>query len=108
MGHGAVGYLVKRFSWTELSARIRAALRKRLASFPSEPSRGSYVVNGLTIGCARLSVLVAGEQVELTAAEYAVLYELAVHAPRVLTQRAAVACVGFGADRRGRVGWGMF
>ena len=44
-------------------------------------------MNGLTIGCARLSVLVAGEQVELTAAEYAVLYELAVHAPRLLNQR---------------------
>ena len=28
---------------------------------------------------------VAGEPVELTATEYAALYELAVHAPRVLT-----------------------
>ena len=35
---GAVDYLVKPFSPTELAARIRAALRKRLESFQDEPS----------------------------------------------------------------------
>ena len=81
---GAADYLVKPFSPTELAARIRAALRKRLEPFGGEPS-GPYAVRGLGIDYARRRVTLAGEPVELTALEYAVLYELAVHAPRVLT-----------------------
>ena len=45
---GAVDYVVKPFSPTELAARIRAALRKRAASEPSEP----YVLGDLTIDYA--------------------------------------------------------
>ncbi len=81
---GAVDYLVKPFSPTELAARIRAALRKRLDPFQAEPS-GPYAVGGLGIDYALRRVTVDGEPVELTATEYAVLYELTVHAPRVLT-----------------------
>ena len=81
---GAADYLVKPFSPTELAARIRAALRKRLDPFQGEPS-GPYAVEGLGIDYALRRVTVAGEPVELTAKEYALLYELAVHAPRVLT-----------------------
>ncbi len=81
---GADDYLVKPFSQTELAARIRAALRKRLEPFPGEPSGGSYSVGGLSIDYAVRRAAVDGEAVELTATEYAVLYELAVHAPRVL------------------------
>ena len=81
---GAADYLVKPFSPTELAARIRAALRKRLEPFQAEPS-GPYEVGGLGIDYAQHRVTLAGEPVELTATEYAVLYELAVHAPRVLS-----------------------
>ena len=81
---GAVDYLVKPFSPTELAARIRAALRKRLDPFQGEPS-GPYAVGGLGIDYALRRVTLDGEPVELTATEYAVLYELAVHAPRTLT-----------------------
>ena len=81
---GAVDYLAKPFSPTELAARIRAALRKRLDPFPGEPS-GPYAVGGLGIDYALRRVTLDGEPVELTAREYAVLYELAVHAPRTLT-----------------------
>ena len=81
---GAVDYLVKPFSPTELAARIRAALRKRLEPFQGEPSE-SYAVGGLGIDYALRRVTLDGEPVELTATEYAVLYELSVHAPRVLT-----------------------
>ena len=80
---GAVDYLVKPFSPTELAARIRAALRKRLDPFQGEPS-GPYTVGGLGIDYALRRVTLDGEPVELTAREYAVLYELSVHAPRVL------------------------
>ena len=81
---GAADYLVKPFSPTELTARIRAALRKRLEPFADEPS-GPYATGGLGIDYARRRVTLDGEPVELTATEYAVLYELAVHAPRVLS-----------------------
>ena len=81
---GAADYLVKPFSPTELAARIRAALRKRLEPFQEEPS-ANHDAGGLTIDYARRRVTVAGEPVELTATEYALLYELSVHAPRVLT-----------------------
>ena len=81
---GAADYLVKPFSPTELAARIRAALRKRLDPFQGEPS-GPYDAGGLGIDYALRRVTVDGEPVELTATEYAVLYELSVHAPRTLT-----------------------
>ena len=81
---GAVDYVVKPFSPTELAARIRAALRKRLDPFQGEPS-GPYDAGGLGIDFALRRVTLDGEPVGLTATEYAVLYELAVHAPRTLT-----------------------
>ncbi len=81
---GATDYLVKPFSPTELAARIRAALRKRLDPFQGEPS-GPYDARGLAIDYALRRVTVNGEPVELTATEYAVLYQLTVHAPRTLT-----------------------
>ena len=81
---GAADYLVKPFSPTELAARIRAAIRKRLNPFEGEPS-APYAAGGLSIDYARRRVTLAQETVELTATEYAVLYELAVHAPRVLS-----------------------
>ncbi len=81
---GAADYLAKPFSPTELAAGIRAALRKRLDPFQGEPS-GPYDTGGLGIDYALRRVTLEGEPVELTAREYAVLYELAVHAPRTLT-----------------------
>ena len=81
---GASDYVVKPFSPTELAARIRAALRKREAPYQAEPSE-PYDTEGLTIDYARRRVTLAGRPVELTATEYALLYELSVHAGRVLT-----------------------
>ena len=80
---GAADYIVKPFSPTELTARVRAALRRRMEPLKSEPP-APYKAGGLSIDYARRRVAVAGEPVELTATEYAVLYELAAHAPRIL------------------------
>ena len=99
---GAADYLVKPFSPTELAARIRSALRKRLEPFQGEPS-GPYAVGGLGIDYALRRVTLGGEPVELTATEYAVLYELAVHAPRVLTHAVLLQRV-WGPGRVGE-GW---
>ena len=78
---GAVDYVVKPFSPTELSARIKAALRSRVTADPSE----TYVLGDLTIDFAQRRVTLAGRRVELTALEYGVLAELSAHAGRVLT-----------------------
>ena len=99
---GAADYIVKPFSPTELAARIRAALRKGLEPFVGEPS-GSYDAGGLTIDYARRMVALQGEPVELTATEYAVLYELAAHAPRVLSHNVLLQRV-WGPERTG-AGW---
>ena len=97
---GAADYLVKPFSPTELAARIRAALRNRLDPFQGEPS-GPYDAGGLSIDYALRRVAVDGEPVELTATEYALLYELAVHAPRVLSHTMLLQRV-WGLERVGK------
>ncbi len=81
---GATDYVVKPFSPTELAARIRAALRRRVEPYQAEAS-GPFAADDLCIDFAERRVTVADETVQLTATEYAVLYELAVNAPRVLT-----------------------
>ena len=78
---GAVDYVVKPFSPTELAARIRAALRKRAASEPSEP----YVLGELKIDYAERSVTLAGRPLPLIAMEYRLLAELSANAGRLLT-----------------------
>ena len=78
---GAADYVVKPFSPTELSARIRAALRRREAPKPSEP----FVLGDLTIDYDERRVTVAGRPVLLTAIEYGTLVELSANAGRVLT-----------------------
>ena len=78
---GAADYMVKPFSPTELSARIRAALRRREVPKPSAP----YVLGDLSIDYDERRVTLAGRPVELTAKEYGTLAELSVNAGRVLT-----------------------
>ena len=99
---GAADYLVKPFSPTELAARIRAALRKRLEPSPGEPSV-SFALGELSIDYAQRRVSLAGEPVEFTPTEYAVLYELAVHAPKLMNHSVLLQRV-WGPERVGE-GW---
>ena len=78
---GADDYVVKPFSPTELSARIKAALRRRTTVEPPEP----YVLGDLTVDYSTRWVTLSGRQVHLTPTEYGVLAELAAHAGRVVT-----------------------
>ena len=75
---GAVDYLVKPFSPTELVARVRAALRRR-----EEPE--PFVVGDLAIDYEHRRVTVGGEPVDLTATEYELLRVLSLEAGRVVT-----------------------
>ena len=81
---GATDYIVKPFSPTELVARVRAALRRQANPYRVELSE-SYVLGDLTIDYAERRVTVAGQPVELTTAEYELIFELSVNAGRVLT-----------------------
>ncbi len=78
---GAADYLVKPFSATELTARIRAALRRRT-------ERASFRLRGLAIDYDRRQVTLEGRPLELTATEYELLRVLSTNAGRVLTYRA--------------------
>ena len=75
---GADDYIVKPFSPTELTARIRAVLRRRAAPVP-------FALGELAIDYDQRRVTVAGRRVELTATEYELLRVLAQDAGRVLT-----------------------
>ena len=96
---GAADYLVKPFSPTELAARIRAALRKRIDPEGPEPS-GPYVAGGLGIDYVERRVTLGSVPVELTATEYAVLYHLSTGAPRVVTHNLLLQRV-WGPERLG-------
>ena len=80
---GAVDYIVKPFSQSELLARIRAALRRQVFWRTTEP-QGPYVRQGLSIDYDERRVAVHGRSVDLTATEYNLLYELSANAPRVI------------------------
>ena len=76
---GAADYIGKPFSPAELTARVRAALRRR--DGPSEPFR----LGDLAIHYGERRVTLAGRPVQLTATEYELLRVLSVNAGRVLT-----------------------
>ena len=81
---GATDYMVKPFSPTELVARVRGALRRRLAASAGEPSE-PFALGDLVIDYAERRVSVAGRAIHLTPTEYGLLFELSVNAGRVLT-----------------------
>ena len=80
LGAGAADYIVKPFSPTELTARVRAALRGRTEPAPFE-------LGELAVDYERRHVTVAGRAVKLTATEFEVLRVLSINAGRVTTYR---------------------
>ncbi|MDE0422195.1 MAG: response regulator [Gammaproteobacteria bacterium] len=83
---GAVDYLVKPFSPTELVARVRAVLRRH-----EEPE--PFTLGDLVVDYARRRVTLAGDAVDLTATEYELLRALSVGAGGVVTHAALLSRV---------------
>ena len=99
---GAVDYVVKPFSASELTARIRAALRQRAGVIPTALPQ-PYAQGDLAIDYAQRRVTLAGEPLQLTPTEYGVLYELSAHAGTALTHQQLLARV-WGVGRSGDSG----
>jgi two-component system KDP operon response regulator KdpE len=79
---GADDYVIKPFDSEELHARLRTALRHRLAA----TSQSEKVVLGdVRIDLSARLVTRAGEEVHLTPKEYGMIAELAKHPGRVIT-----------------------
>jgi DNA-binding response OmpR family regulator/signal transduction histidine kinase len=81
---GAADYMAKPFSPTELTARIKAALRKHAGLDHDEPPE-PFALGDLTIDYFHRRVHVAGRQVHLTPIEYDLLRILSVNAGRALS-----------------------
>ena len=90
---GAADYIVKPFSPSELSARMRAALRRLSGPTP-------FALGELTIRYDQRRVAVKGQPVQLTATEYELLRVLSVNAGRVLTHESLLRQAWRGWDQR--------
>ena len=90
---GAADYIVKPFSPSELTARVRAALRRVAGPQP-------FVHGELTIRYDQRRVAVAGRSVQLTPTEYELLRVLSVNVGRVVTHESLLRQAWRGGDRR--------
>ena len=78
---GADDYLVKPFAFAELSARIRALLRRN----QQEPS-ATVTIGQLEIAAMRRTVIREGQRIDLTVREFELLEYLARHHGRIVSR----------------------
>ncbi len=81
---GAADYMAKPFSPTELTARIRAALRKHVGPDHDQPTE-PFEMRNLSIDYSRRRIQVDGLEVHLTPIEYDLLRVLSMNAGRALS-----------------------
>ena len=84
LDEGADDYLAKPFGMAELHARVRAALRRTLAS--DVDTGGAVTIGPLRLDPSTRDVTVDGTSVHLTPREYELLKVLLSHAGRVVTR----------------------
>ncbi|NCV85032.1 MAG: response regulator, partial [Oxalobacteraceae bacterium] len=88
---GADDYLVKPFSFTEMMARIRVAMRHRNRDEDTAPR--IYRSSGLEIDLQRHQVIKHGERVRLTPTEFKLLERLMLQPGQLVTHRQLLADV---------------
>lgn len=86
---GADDYMVKPYSAAQLDARIRAVLRRALAS--TQPADREIEVGELRVDPDRRRVTLAGRPLELSRLEFDLLAHLARRSPEVVTRRELLA-----------------
>jgi two-component system KDP operon response regulator KdpE len=88
---GADDYVTKPFNPSELSARIRAALRRTPST--QGPANGRVAVGAVEIDFNTRQAITAGKHVRLTPKEFELLRYFVVHANKVLTHRELLQAV---------------
>lgn len=83
---GADDYMVKPFSPAELVARVKAVLRRSKGGSASQQEGRPLHYEGLMIDPLSRSVRVSGEEVELTATEFNLLWFMANHPRQVFSR----------------------
>lgn len=86
LGLGADDYITKPFSLVELSARIKANIRRATVYVTKEEQQEEIQYKELTINLAQYQVLRNGEEIKLTATEFEILKLFAMHPNRVYTK----------------------
>lgn len=99
---GADDYVVKPYSLREVTARIRALLRRAYGEFAANGENSPLRFADLEIDPGRVAVRKGGETVELTPTEFRLLHHLAAHAERPLSRGALIEAIwGYDGDMGG-------
>ncbi|MDA7026384.1 response regulator transcription factor [Bacillus sp. CLL-7-23] len=87
LGFGADDYIAKPFSMIELTARVKAAIRRATQYSSSEPAEEKVLqVHDLTIDIENVSVLKIGKPLQLTSTEWQLLKLFATNPKKVFTK----------------------
>ena len=88
LGFGADDYLAKPFSLIELTARVKAAIRRSKISTEANvlSEARTILIFDLIIDLDNYSVMKNGEEIKLTAKEFQILRLFAIHPNRVYTK----------------------